>query len=187
MTSQRKVVLVTGASRGIGLEVAKEMIAQGYFVVGCSRSQSEYRDSSYIHMEADLACSDKARGLIKAVKKKFGRLDVLVNNAAINPSIRQVSLVPLSTLEEVFRVNFFTPFQLCAEALKLMQRQKNGRIINLGSMAVKHEVEGESVYTSSKAALQTFTRILAKESYRMGVTCNMVAPAAVATDRKSVV
>jgi 3-oxoacyl-[acyl-carrier protein] reductase len=71
---------------------------------------------------------------------------------------------------------------MCREAVKLMMKNSFGRIINLSSMAVKHEVEGESVYTSSKAAINSFSRVLAKEIYQLGITCNVIAPSAIETD-----
>ncbi|MBL0305007.1 MAG: SDR family oxidoreductase [Chitinophagaceae bacterium] len=70
----------------------------------------------------------------------------------------------------------------CREAVKIMGRKKFGRIINLGSMASKHEVPGEALYTSSKAALNAYTRVLAKEVNRQGITVNVVAPSAIRTE-----
>ena len=120
--------------------------------------------------------------MFKYIRKDFKRLDILINNAAINPAILSSALLPYNTIENVFKVNVFAVMLFCREATKLMLRNKSGRIINMGSMAAKHEVAGEALYTSTKSALNAYTRVLAKEVSQMGITVNVVAPAAIKTE-----
>jgi 3-oxoacyl-[acyl-carrier protein] reductase len=79
-------------------------------------------------------------------------------------------------------INFIGTFLLSREAAKVMMKNNFGRIINLGSMAIRHEEKGEAIYTASKAAVVSFTKILAKEIYQQGITCNVVSPSAIDTD-----
>ena len=83
---------------------------------------------------------------------------------------------------ETIEINLLGTFLMCREAAKVMMQNKFGRIINFGSMAVKHEVQGEAIYTASKAAIVSLTKILAKEVYPYGITCNVVAPSAIETE-----
>lgn len=176
------VVAVTGASRGIGLALCKALLEDGHIVSGCSRSDTKLSHPNYSHHICDLSDTKAARKFIRGIRKDHKRLDVLINNAAINPSISPVAITSEKSLRDAFDVNFFSPFILCSEAVKIMQRQQFGRILNMGSMATKHEVPGEAVYTSAKASLQVLTRILAKESGSSGVTVNMLSPAAIPTE-----
>ena len=182
LNDNKKVLLVTGSSRGIGKYVAKHYCALNYTVIGCSRSVGTIEHSNYHHKCLDISLEKEIIELFKYIRQEFKRLDVLVNNAAINPAICSGALLPYATMEKIFRVNVFAPMLFCREAIKLMLRNKSGRIINIGSMAAKHEVAGEGLYTSTKSALNSYTRVLAKEVSKLGITVNVVAPAAIKTE-----
>ena len=178
----KKIVLVTGSSRGIGRFIVEYYCLLSYVVIGCSRSESNFLHPNYYHTCLDISNEKDIVDLFKSIRKDFQRLDILVNNAAINPAIISGALLPYSTIENVFKVNVFAPMLFCREAIKLMLRNKSGRIVNIGSMAAKHEVAGEALYTSTKSALNAYTRVLAKEVSQMGITVNVVAPAAILTE-----
>lgn len=179
------VVLITGTSRGIGQYLANHYLAKEYVVIGCSRSAATITDSNYSHFSLDLSSEAEIINMLREVRKKFGRLDVLINNAAINPSISPAALIPANTILQCFKVNVLAPMIICREACKLMSRNKFGRIVNIGSMAAKLKVRGESVYATSKAALNTYTEVLAKEVYKNNITVNVVAPSAIETELSS--
>ena len=182
INDNKKVLLVTGSSRGIGRYIAEHYCTLDYTVIGCSRNGGTINHSNYHHICLDISLEKEIIDLVKCIRQKFKRLDVLVNNAAINPAIVSGALLPYATMEKIFKVNVFAPMLFCREAIKLMLRNKSGRIINIGSMAAKHEVAGEALYTSTKSALNSYTRVLAKEVIKMGITVNVVAPAAIKTE-----
>lgn len=183
--SQSKVMLITGTSRGIGKMLAEHYCEKGWMVIGCSRGESEIRHSSYLHQVADLEKEEDIISLFKTIRSQYGQLDAVINNAAVNPAIVSAALLPASTIKHAYAVNVFAVMIICREAVKLMSRKKQGRIINIGSMASKLEVQGESVYTSTKAAVVSYSRVLAKESYKAGITVNVVAPSVVESDLSS--
>lgn len=179
---ESKVVLITGTSRGIGRYLAEYYLALNHDVIGCSRGECEINNQRYTHFKADIADKNEVLKIFKLVRKEFGRLDVLINNAAINPMIALASLMPYNVVEKTYKVNLFATILFCQEAVKIMSRKKKGRIINMGSIAEKHDAIGESLYASTKAAVNTFTKILAKEVNTLGITVNVVVPAVIKTE-----
>ena len=105
-----------------------------------------------------------------------------INNAGVNYAHSPLLLVPYESALKTVEVNLLGTFLLSREAAKIMKKKSFGRIVNLGSMAVKHEVKGEAIYTASKAAIVSLTRVMAKEISSYGITCNTVSPAAIDTD-----
>jgi len=177
----RPVILITGTSRGIGKFLAEYYLNEGYIVIGCSRSTSSVLHTCYHHFSIDISTENEIQTIFQFIRKQIKRLDIVINNAAINPAILSAALLPYNIMQSAFCVNVFAPMVICREAVKIMGRKKFGRIINIGSMATKHEVPGEALYTSTKAALNGYTRVLAKEVYKMGITVNVVSPAAIKT------
>ncbi|MES2330081.1 MAG: SDR family oxidoreductase [Bacteroidota bacterium] len=176
------VMLITGTRKGIGYELATHYAGNGYTVIGCSRGESSLTMENYFHYVLDITDEKSVRSMFGDIRKKYGRLDVLINNAAINQTLSPAILVSLSAAENTMRTNFLGSFLMAREGVKIMMKNSFGRIINMGSMAVKHEEKGEAIYTASKAAVIAFTKVLAKEVYDYGITCNVVSPSAIQTD-----
>ena len=176
------VMLITGTSRGLGKYLADYYLAKGYRVVGCSRGCGAIEADRYKHFQVDISDSRAVLDMFGFLRKEYKRLDVLINNAAINPAIVSAALLPTASVEHVFKVNVFAAMECCRESVKIMLRGRFGRIVNLGSMATRHEVPGEALYTATKAAMLAYTRVLAKELGESGITANVVAPAALRTD-----
>ncbi|MFC2097386.1 SDR family NAD(P)-dependent oxidoreductase [Bacteroidota bacterium] len=176
-----KIILITGTSKGIGNYLANYYLEQGNIVIGCSRSDTIISNNNYHHFTIDISNENEILELFKEIRKKFKKLNVLINNAAINPSISPLAFIPKNIIQSTFETNVIAPMIFCREAIKLMSKAKNGRIVNMSSMAMKHEVAGESIYTSSKAALSSFSRVLAKEVYKLGITVNVIAPSVIKT------
>ena len=176
-----KVLLVTGAREGIGRYLAEYYAARGFQVIGCSRKASDFRHERYRHFTLDVADAAAARKMFAQIRKNYGRLDALINNAGVNPAIGPAMLLDPRSARATMETNFLGSYVMSVEAAKLMMKNRFGRIVMLGSMAVRHEVAGESIYTASKAAVTAFTRVFAKEVQQFGITCNVVAPAAVPT------
>jgi 3-oxoacyl-[acyl-carrier protein] reductase len=177
----KRVILVTGASRGIGLGLAEHFLFQGDFVAGCSRGPAALKHSRYTHFELDVADENAVVGMVRAVARRRGRIDALVNNAGI-ASMNHALLTPAATAEAVFATNFQGTFLFCREAAKAMVRRRAGRIVNFTTVATPLRLEGESLYAASKAAVESFSEVLARELGPTGVTVNALGPTPVPTD-----
>lgn len=178
----KQIMLITGSSRGIGNYLANYYLNRGFLVVGCSRNDCDINHENYNHIIADLSNEEEILNVFKIIRKEYKRLDILINNAAINPAILNVAFLPYKTIQHIYAVNVFAPIMFCREGVKLMIRNKFGRIINLGTMATRHEVSGEALYTSTKASINAFTRVLSKEVASSGITVNVVAPSVIDTE-----
>lgn len=176
-----RVVVVTGASRGLGRLLAEYFLSQDAKVAGVSRGESDLVHAEYEHHTADITDDRSVRDLIVAIARSHGRIDVLVNNAAVLTSIHAM-LMPAARAEEMVRTNLLGSLYVAREAAKIMRKQSFGRIIGIGSMASTLEPIGDSVYAATKAASMTLTGVLAKEFGAYGITVNTVAVSALETD-----
>jgi 3-oxoacyl-[acyl-carrier protein] reductase len=174
-------ILITGASRGLGKAMAEHYLAQGHMVYGCSRSEKTIDDRNYSHFEVDITSEDDITGMFIALRKQAGHLDALINNAGI-ASMNAFALTPLKSFRKIFDTNVQGTFLCCQKAFGLLKRSANPRIINMTTVAVPFQLEGESIYASSKSAVETLTRIIAREYGSFGITCNAIGPSPIATD-----
>jgi len=176
-----RVILITGASRGIGRFLVEYYTGQGSRVVGCSRHQSEFQHQNYRHFCLDIVDEPEVKAMFAEIGRSYGRLDVLINNAGI-ASMNHVLLTPLATVKRIFETNTLGTFLFCREAAKLMRRKKSGRIVNFTTVAAALDLEGEAAYAASKSAVATLTRILARELASFNITVNAIGPTPVKTD-----
>jgi 3-oxoacyl-[acyl-carrier protein] reductase len=176
-----RLALVTGARKGIGEQVARHRVARGYRVVGCSRQPSDWSLAGYEHRLADVTDEAQVVSLLAAVRRELGAPAVLVNNAGI-AAMNHSLLMPASTIDAIVRTNFIGTALVSRETAKLMIAEGFGRIVNFTTVAVPLQVEGEAVYAASKSAVETFTRILARELGPRGITVNAIGPAPTDTD-----
>jgi 3-oxoacyl-[acyl-carrier protein] reductase len=178
---KNQVVLITGTRKGIGKSIAKHYIKKDLLVIGCSREPVDLHFQNYRHFCLDISDENNIKEMFAEIRRKYKRLDVLINNAGI-ASMNHVLLTPLSTVKKVFDTNFVGTFLLCREAAKLMQKNHYGRIINFTTVAVPLKLEGEAIYASSKAAVVNLTEITARELSQFGITVNAIGPSPVKTD-----
>ncbi len=181
-SEKHKVMLITGTRKGIGRYLAEYYVKKGYIVYGCSRSPIDYELNNYHHLCLDVTDESKVTQLFSQIRTTHQRLDVLINNAAVNVTRSPLLLVPYQSALKTVEINLLGTFLMSREAAKVMMKHSSGKIINFSSMAVKHEVEGEALYTASKSAVTSLTRVMAKELRTYGITCNVVAPSALTTD-----
>lgn len=175
------VMMITGTRKGIGRFLAEYYAEKGYQVVGCSRGPSELELPNYLHYEADVSDEDVITRMFADIRRRFGGLDILINNAGI-ASMNHFVLTPTSTVREIMDTNVVGTFTCCREAVKLMMRRGSGRIVNMATVATPLDLEGEAVYAASKAAVVSLTRILAREVASMNITVNAVGPTPIKTD-----
>ncbi|MDR1923289.1 MAG: SDR family oxidoreductase [Planctomycetaceae bacterium] len=176
----KKIVLITGSRKGIGRFLAERYSSAGYDVVGCSRKEAAPLEN-YTHFCVDVSDEASVVNMFHEIKKKYGRLDVLINNAGI-ASMNHSLLTPLETASRIINVNFCGTFLCCREAARLMLPQKKGRIVNFSTVAVPLKLAGEAVYAASKAAVATLTQILSYEYGSQGITVNAIGPTPIDTD-----
>jgi len=155
-------------------------LALGYRVAGCSRGEPAISHECYTHYQLDVADEKEVVRMVREVSRNFG-LDALVNNAGV-AAMNHLLLSSGSTGRKIFDCNFFGSFFFLREASKIMQKAKRGRIVNFTTVAVALDLEGEALYASSKAAVETLTRVAARELGDFGITVNAVGPTPVKTD-----
>ena len=186
-----QVAIITGSSRGIGRAAALALAGEGAKIVVNYASSSDAADEvvqqieanggSAIALQADVSKADQVDALIKATMDKFGRIDVLVNNAGITRDTLLLRMKP-EDWQAVIDLNLTGVF-LCTRAVsKIMLKQRSGRIVNISSVAGLMGNPGQANYSAAKAGVIGFTKTVAKELAPRGVTANVVAPGFIATD-----
>ena len=176
-----RVVVVTGARKGLGGILAHYFLEQGASVVGVSRGEAAITHTRYEHHAADIGDDRAVRDVFLKVGRSHGSVDIVVNNAAV-VVVRHALITTSSQAEEMVRTNLLGGFYVSREAAKLMRRRAWGRIINVGSIASVLAPVGEAMYAATKSASMTLTAVLAKEFAGYGITVNAVAVTALETD-----
>ncbi len=188
-----RVVLVTGAGQGIGRELARQFAAAGAIAVVADlridnaervKAEIEEQGGRALAVLVDVADPASVEAMVAGIIKHYGRLDVLVNNAAIFATLKKRKFfeVPLEEWDQVMRVNINGPF-LCARAVTPVMRDAGwGRIINIASDAVPRGVVNYLHYVTSKSAMIGFTNAMARELGEYGINVNCIRPGAVATE-----
>ena len=181
-------VLVTGGSRGIGLAIAKRLVGAGYNVIAVARRETEelaaaVRESEgRLHFRAcDLAAIDAIPAFAKLVRDEFGAIYGLVNNAGVGTE-GLLATMHNSDIEALVRLNVLSPIILTKYVARQMMADGAGRIINISSIIASTGYNGLSVYGATKAAATGFTRSLAREVGKLGITVNAIAPGFIDTE-----
>jgi 3-oxoacyl-[acyl-carrier protein] reductase len=183
-------VLVTGASRGIGLAIAQKLAAAGYDVIGVARRESdEFKDAvrelgdvGGLHFKAfDLSEIDAIPAFVKMLREEFGAIYGLVNNAGIGTE-GLLATMHNSEIEALVRLNVLSPVILTKYVVRHMMADGEGRIVNMSSIIASTGYNGLSVYGATKAAATGFTRSLAREVGKLGITVNAIAPGFIASE-----
>jgi 3-oxoacyl-[acyl-carrier protein] reductase len=176
-----KTIVITGTRKGIGKALAEYYLNEGWNVAGCSRGESSITHDAYTHFTLDVSDEDAVIHMARELKKQFGTVDALLNNAGI-ASMNHALLTPASTVNRILQTNVVGTFLFCREMAKLMRSTKAGRIVNFTTVAHPLNLEGEAIYAASKAAVESLTRILARELAELKITVNAVGPTPIDTD-----
>jgi 3-oxoacyl-[acyl-carrier protein] reductase len=179
-------VIVTGGSRGLGLAIVRRLICEGYCAIAVARRMNDQLASTIEHAEQsrpgsihflpfDLGNVQEIPQFVKTLRKDFGPIYGLVNNAALG-SDGALALMQNSQIESVIRVNTLSPIILTKYVVRHMMADGGGRVVNIASIVGSTGYSGLSVYSATKASLVGFTRSLAREVGRLGVNVNAVAP-----------
>ena len=180
-----RTALITGATRGIGREVARQLQAAGFEVFVTGRDpqllESLRRDLACPGLAIDLAEAKAVVQLFAAAWQALGRVDVLVNNAGFNRAKAPITKVTAEELDDSYAVNVRAPILLAREALKDMASRQTGHIVNVISSVAHTKMENYAVYSTMKYALHGFTGCLIKEARQVGVKVTGVYPGGVDT------
>ena len=185
-------VIVTGASRGIGLAIAVKLAASGYAVIAAARKESdpvraaaataEQGGQGAIHFRAcDLSRTAELAEFVSGVRKDFGPIYGLVNNAGLGTA-GVLTMMRDEQIEALIRLNTLVPVLLSKYVVRSMMVERTGRIVNISSIVASTGYSGLSVYSATKSSLVGFTRSLAREVGQLGITVNTVAPGCVDTE-----
>jgi len=188
--TEKRVALVTGASRGIGAAVARRLAKDGLHVVAIARGAEKLKtvcDEINAHggsaepVSCDVADSKALAAAIEQIADKLGRIDVLVNNAGIT---KDGLLLRMSDedFDAVINTNLKSAFVAIRTAVRSMMRSKSARIVNIGSVSGVAGNAGQANYSASKAGLIGLSKTVAREFAGKAVTCNVIAPGFISTD-----
>lgn len=193
--SENKVALITGATRGIGKEIALELAENGFDIAINYRSVQEGMEELKKEIEkhnvraefvkADVSNFEECENMVKETIEKFGKIDVLVNNAGITKD-GLIMRMKKEDFENVIDVNLTGTFNVTRNVIPYMIKQKSGRIINLSSVVGVVGNAGQTNYSASKAGIIGFTKSLAKEVASRNILVNAIAPGFIDTDMTNV-
>lgn len=191
-TQTRKCAIVTGGSRGIGAAVVEALARDGHDIVinyaaraeaaeELARSVSAAYGIDTLCVQGDVSSFDEAKALVDAAMERFGRIDVLVNNAGITPDGLLMRMSE-EAFDQVLSINLKGAFNMMRHASGIMARQRSGRIVNISSVVGLMGNAGQVNYAASKAGLLGMTKSVAREFASRNVTANAIAPGFIETD-----
>lgn len=189
-SNNKRVALVTGATGGLGTAMCKKLVDDGYHVVGNYRNpekaqkwQEQMKAEGYAveMVKGDVSDFDSCASMIKEVEEKYGPVDILVNNAGIT---RDTMFHKMSKeqWDAVMGANLNSVFNTTRQVIEGMRERKFGRIINISSINGQQGMMGQANYSAAKAGMHGFTKALAREVARKGITVNTISPGYIATD-----
>ena len=176
-----KVIVITGTRKGLGKALAEHYLSLGQTVIGCSRQEGTIVHNNYEHFLTDVSNEREVIKIVRSVKKTYGYIDILINNAGM-AAMNHLLTTPLSSAEAVLSTNVIGTFLFTREVAKVMMKQKYGSIVNYTTVAVPLNLEGEAIYGASKSAVESLTKISAKELAPYGINVNAIGPTPIPTD-----
>lgn len=176
-----KVVLITGASSGIGKAIGDYLNQKGFIVYGTSRNPENYPDTNFPLLQLDVKNSDSIKACINKIMQNENSLDILINNAGAGIT-GPIEEIPEKEIKANFEINFFGPINVIKAVLPHMRKQKSGLIINITSIAGYMGLPYRGIYSASKAALEILTEAFRMELKAFNIEMTNVAPGDFATN-----
>lgn len=172
-------VLITGTSRGLGKALAEQFLRDGLVVYGCSRQPSRIDHQDYRHFAVDVSDELSVVSMLKQITALKVPVNLLINNAGLTQASLGV-LTRGASAQDILNTNLLGSFLVSREVLKLMQRQRFGRIVNLSSINVRLGSVGSSLYNASKAGIEAMAKVLTHECGNVDITINTLGLSLVA-------
>lgn len=178
---QDNVAIVTGAGQGIGRAIAEQLAAEGATVVvtdvhePAAKATADTLGNGAIGIRTDVTARDSVAGMVRTVRERFERIDVLVNNAGWDKGAPFVESDP-ADWDTAIRINLYGVLHTCHEILPIMAEQGHGKVVNIGSDSGRVGSSGEAVYSAAKGGVIAFTKTIAREMARSQVNVNCVSP-----------
>ncbi len=181
----KKVVVVTGASSGLGKVISNDLSKRGYLIAACSRNINKLnnnfkKNKNIFYFKVDVTRELEIKKFIKKIHKIFGKIDILINNAGITFNSKFES-IKTKDLDNLLRTNLYAPFLFIRECLPIMKKKNFGRIINISSGGSVNCSKNYSVYSASKAALNTIAKSLNNELNKHNIKINTLSPGPIKT------
>lgn len=172
------MIIVTGASKGLGRAICERLLAKNRKILGLSRNISKL---SFPAMSCDVSSYEQVKAVASKLKKNGTKLEGLIN-AAGAASMNLALMTPSDSVQRVINTNLLGTIYCCQLIAPLIIRQKSGSIINFSTIAVALGLKGESIYAASKAGVEVFTRVFAREMADFNINVNCIAPGPINTD-----
>ena len=177
---KNKIILITGTNSGIGKSIVKLLEKEKCIIIATSRKKIKKYKKNIFYYNLDVTNENQWKELVNYIKKKFGKLDILINNAGIRAS-GTIENTSLELWNDIINTNLSSMFLGCKYTLPLLKKGKNASIVNLASISSIRGIKNMIAYSASKGAIVTFTSSLALDLTTYGIRVNAVAPAAVDT------
>lgn len=193
MEEIKKVALITGGSRGIGKEIAKKFASKGYNLVinyvsektDLEALKEEFSETEVLFVKTDVTNYESCENMVKGAIEKFGRIDVLVNNAGITKDGLLMRMKE-EDFDKVINVNLKGTFNMTKSVIPYMVKQRNGKIVSIASVVGVTGNAGQANYAASKAGIIGFTKTVARELASRNILANCIAPGFIKTDMTDV-
>jgi NAD(P)-dependent dehydrogenase (short-subunit alcohol dehydrogenase family) len=185
-----KVAIITGGTAGLGLAMAKKFVEEGILTIVTGRDDTKLKEtkellgSLCVPLKMDMTKLEQIPTYIKEVTDKYGKIDILINNAGINLK-KELTTVTDEEFQKILLTNLTSVFSISREVSKVMMAQKKGYIINISSMAAHYGLPKVIAYSASKAAIEGMTRSMAVELSPHGILVNCIAPGFIKTNMSS--
>jgi NAD(P)-dependent dehydrogenase (short-subunit alcohol dehydrogenase family) len=187
------VVVITGASSGLGLSLAKRFLRDRDHVFGISKTKRHWKTAlsetgkaaSFSLTELDATRESSVSRYLKAVLKKAGKIDIVINNAGYSGALVPVDGLSVSEVSKHFKQNLLSAFVVSKNALPILKKQSKSLIINISSMAGKRAVPGLFAYSASKFGILALSQCVAKENRNSGLSCVTVCPGGINTEMRA--
>jgi len=188
----KKVAIVTGASRGLGLEISRQLIGKGHVVFGLSRTQKYWKKASqeipsnrFILCHGDLTKESFVKKFVAGVKKTAGRIDLVINNAGYGGELATVDKLSVKELTKHLEQNLLSVFLVCKHAVPILRKQSKGLLVNVASMAGVRAVPNLFAYSASKFGILALSQCVAKENSDKNIRCVTICPGGINTKMRS--
>ncbi|MDG9716067.1 SDR family NAD(P)-dependent oxidoreductase [Streptomyces sp. DH24] len=167
--------MITGSRTGVGKALAEHFLESGHDVIGCSRKPSAIDHPGYRHHQVDLTEVAQVKKMFREVRKEFGCLDALINNAGTS-TMNHFMTTPDEVVRDIFDINFFAVLNCCREAVKLLRKSAGPApaILNVSTVAVPWALEGHLAYSASKSAVEQLVQVMSKELAAFGIRVNAI-------------